>query len=121
MADKTLRLQIAAAAGIGTLLASAGVVLASLARGAGVASPSLAIGGAIAGGVVGVGIASYLARRALRPIEQLRDSMAAVAGGRLEIAITPCEGASRELQELTETFGQMVERMRQAEEQHEQS
>src|SRR6478609_4214820 len=97
MADKTLRLQIAAAAGVGTLLASAGVVLASVARGAGIASPSLAIVGATVGGLVGVGIASYLARRALRPIEQLRDSMAAVAGGRLEIAVTPCEGSSHEL------------------------
>jgi diguanylate cyclase (GGDEF)-like protein len=121
MADKSLRLQIAVAAAAGAVLAGTGAAIGSLGRSVGSVSPSLAVGGVIAGGLVGVGVASYLARRALRPIEQLRDSMSAVAGGRLEIAITPCEGSSHELRELTETFGKMVERMRQAEDEHEQS
>src|SRR3954465_14595558 len=121
MADKSLRLQIAAAAVAGVLLASAGAAFATLNRGAGSGLASVAVGGALAGGLFGVALTFYRARRALRPIEQLRDSMSAVAGGRLEIAITPGDGASHELRELTETFSRMVERMRQAEEQHEQS
>ena len=121
MADKSLRLQVAVAAGVGAVLSGAGGAVGSLGRGSEGTSPLLVVGGMILGGLVGVGVASYLARRALRPIEQLRDSMSAVAGGRLEIAITPCEGSSHELRELTETFGRMVERMRQAEAEHEQS
>src|SRR3954471_17867352 len=121
MADKSLRLQIAVAAGTGALLAGVGSAVAVVSRGAGSGVASISVGGGLAGGLFGVALTFYLARRALRPIEQLRDSMSAVAGGRLEIAITPGDGASHELRELTETFSRMVERMREAEEQHEQS
>src|SRR4051812_28941104 len=120
MADKSLRLQIAVASGAGGVLAGVGAAISSFWRDVASVSPALALSSVAVGALIGVGVASYLGRRALRPIEQLRDSMSAVAGGRLEIAITPCEGSSHELRELTETFGRMVERMRQAEDEHEQ-
>src|SRR5688572_28195657 len=118
MTDKSLRLQIAVAAGAGALLATAWVVAASVWHGS--ADLPAALTGALLGGLAGVGVTIFLARRALRPIEQLRDSMAAVAGGRLEVAITPAANASHELRELTETFGRLVERMRDADHEHAQ-
>jgi diguanylate cyclase (GGDEF)-like protein len=120
MTDKSLRWQIAAAAAAGALVTAAGAGGATLWQGGAGSTPAALCGGAV-GGLLGIGVTLGLARRALRPIEQLRDSMAAVAGGRLEVAITPSDDASRELRELTEAFGRMVERMREAEVQHAQS
>ncbi len=120
MKDKSLRVQLAVSGGIGSTMTAAGVAAAFGLAGSTTIGPPAAIGGALVGGTIGAAIAAAASRRLFRPIEQLRDSMAALAGGRLDVAISPGT-SSRELHDLSETFGRMVERMRAADDEHERA
>lgn len=122
MSDKSLRFQVAAAGALGSVFAAAGVTVALAETqqiGLMAGLPAAAMG-ALLGGGLGAAVTAAAARRILRPIEQLQNSIAAVAGGRLDVAISPTR-ASRDLRELTDAFAQMVEQMRQAELNHERA
>ncbi len=61
--------------------------------------------------LVALGVLLYLALRFTKPIDQLVEGAQQVAAGNLYVALHP--GSSDEIGRLTQTFNQMVERLRQ--------
>lgn len=70
----------------------------------------------VAIGLVMVAIRSLL----LKPLHRLRDGMHAVIAGQLEV-LPPCPPPSRDWEQLNDTFGSMVLRLRQARDTYEQA
>ena len=127
ISNTTLRTQILLTAGVGTIVTGLGVILGLAThpslrafRTEHVAWVSPALLGGLVGVVVAATIVALIVKRLLRPLDQLHDSMAAVAGGRLDVALERMT-ASRDLGELTDTFRRVVEQMHKSQAEHERS
>jgi two-component system sensor histidine kinase MtrB len=66
--------------------------------------------GALAGGIVGVGGGLWATRRAVRPLEEVSNAAAKIAAGALTTRLVVTQ-ADREVQQLTESFNEMVSQL----------